>query len=147
MKRYIFANAKYKDDIEDMIQDATPQIIEPLAQLYLFPGTKICGHWRKEVWNRIPTMPLLKGRNKLPSAKFIFKNSYELFQFDIDAIVQQALDHESDLTPDYERLANMYQFKKIVRTYFTWLSEYLSKHKVVNPTDVYNELDSLGLYD
>lgn len=147
MKRYIFANAKYKDDIEDMIQDATPQIIEPLAQLYLFPGTEICGHWRKEVWNRIPTMPLLKGRNKLPSAKFIFKNSYELFQFDIDAIVQQALDHESDLTPDYERLANMYQFKKIVRTYFTWLSEYLSKHKVVNPTDVYNELNSLGLYD
>lgn len=146
MKRHIFANAKYKDEIEDMIQDATPQIIEPLAQLYLFPGTEICAHWRQEVWNRIPTMPLLKGRNKLPSAKLIFKNSYELFQFDIDAIVQQALDHESDLTPDYERLANMYQFKKLVRTYFTWLSEYLSKHKVVNPTDVYNELDNLGLY-
>ena len=145
MKRYIFANAKYKDEIEDMIQDATPQIIEPLAQLYLFPDTEICRHWRQEVWNRIPTMPLLKGRNKLPSAKLIFKNSYELFQFDIDAIVQQALDHESDLIPDYERLANMYQFKKLVRTYFTWLSEYLSKHKVVNPTDVYNELDNLGL--
>lgn len=147
MKRYIVASAKRKEDIEDMIQDATPCIIEPLAQLYLFseryPEYK--DHWRSEVWNRIPRMPLVKHKNKLPNSELIYANSFELFKEDIEAIMQQAIEHENDLDPDYSKLCNVYKFKQLVQEYFMWLSKYLSQHKVVNPKDVYRKLDTLEL--
>lgn len=147
MKRYIIASAKKKDEIEDMIQDATPQIIEPLAQLYLFSENypEYKDHWRSEVWNRIPRMPLIKRKNKLPGPELIYANSFELFKDDIEAIMQQAIEHESTLKPDYEKLSNVYKFKQLVQDYFMWLSKYLSQHKVVNPNDVYNKLDTLEL--
>lgn len=147
MKRYITASAKKKDEIEDMIQDATPQIIEPLAQLYLFSENypEYKDHWRSEVWNRIPRMPLVKRKNKLPSPELIYANSFELFKDDIEAIMQQAIEHENKLTPDYSKLCNVYEFKQLVQSYFMWLSGYLSQHKVVNPNDVYNKLDTLEL--
>lgn len=147
MKRYIVASAKKKEEIEDMIQDATPQIIEPLAQLYLFSESypEYKDHWRGEVWNRIPRMPLVKRKNKLPSPELIYANSFELFKDDIEAIMQQAIEHENNLDPDRSKLCNVYRFKQLVQGYFMWLSKYLSQHKVVNPKDVYNELDTLEL--
>lgn len=59
--------------------------------------------------------------------------------------MQQAIEHESTLKPDYEKLSNVYKFKQLVQDYFMWLSKYLSQHKIVNPNDVYNKLDTLEL--
>lgn len=148
MKLYIKASAaRRKSDIAEMIQDMTPQIMESLAQIYLFSDRypEYKNHWRNEVWNRIPRMPLVKHKNKLPDAKLIYDNSYNMYKGYIETILERAIEHEKNLTPDYSKLEDVSDFNDIVQSYFEWLSSYLSVNALARPKDIYMKLDELGL--
>lgn len=148
MNLYLKASAaRRKSDIAEMIQDLTPQIMEPLAQIYLFSDRypEYKNHWRNEVWNRIPRMPLVKHKNKLPDAKLIYDNSYNMYKGYIETILERAIEHEKNLMPDYDKLEDVSDFDAIVQSYFKWLSSYLSVNALARPKDIYEKLDDLGL--
>lgn len=142
MKKYIYAMSMNRGDLRDYIESHTRQVIIALAQLYLFPiGNRV--HWRKEVWEKFNTIHTLKPLKKLPSAKFIFDNSYSLYLKRIPALLQYAIDKEEQYSPidtmDYE------EFRVIVYDYFIWLSDYFSQTADLAKSDVLEELDRLGL--
>ena len=143
--KYVKANAKRLSDIKDDIDERTPELIEALAQLYLFPGTEYENHWRKEVWSKFPRMPRTKGRNKLPSKKDILQSSWRNYKDDTSVIMQWAVAHEENLKPNESRLSDTKTFKKLVYEYLDWLSDKLSANHVLSPQDVYQKLDDLGL--
>ena len=145
MKIYVRGNAKRLSDIKDDIDERTAELIEALAQLYLFPGTEYVRHWRTEVWNKFPRMSKTIGRNKLPSKKDILQSSWGNYKNDTSTIMQWVVAHESNMTPDPQRLEDTDTFNNIVYNYLDWLSDKLSTSHVINPTDVYDKLDELGL--
>lgn len=145
MRIYVRGSAKRLSDIKDDIDERTPELIEALAQLYLFPNTEYVNHWRTEVWNKFPRMSRTKGRKKLPSKKDILQSSWGNYQNDTDVIMEWAIAHESQLTPDYSRLNDKKTFNRLVYEYLNWLSEKLSQRHVLSPTEVYSKLNDLGL--
>ena len=90
-------------------------------------------------------MSKTKGRNKLPSKKDILQSSWGNYKNDTSTIMQWAIAHESNLTPDSQRLEDTDTFNDIVYNYLDWLSDKLSTSHVINPTDVYDKLEELGL--
>lgn len=142
MKVYVKSMSMSRGDLKDWIESHTKQTIIALAQLYLFPsGNRI--HWRKEVWEKFHEMHKLKFNNKLPSAKFILNNSYELHQAMTCRLLQYAIDKEEKYTP----ISNIREseFMVIVEDYFIWLANQLSQKEIVNTQEVLDELDNLGL--
>ena len=142
---YVKGSAKRLSDIKDDIDEKTPELIEALAQLYIFPDTEYENHWRKEVWNKFPRMSRTKGRNKLPSKKDILESSWGNYKDDTSVIMQWAVAHEESLKPNERRLDDTETFKKLVYKYLDWLSDKLSTNHVLNPQDVYQKLKDLGL--
>lgn len=142
MKLYIKAMSMKRSDLKEYIESHTRQTIIALAQLYLFPhGNRV--HWRKEVWEKFHEMHKLKFNNKLPSAKFILDNSYELHQSMTCRLLQYAIDKEDKYTPISSRRES--EFLVIVKDYFLWLANQLSQQEIINTKEVLDELDNLGL--
>lgn len=142
---YVKGSAKRLSDIKDDIDEKTPELIEALAQLYIFPGTEYTNHWRKEVWSKFTRMSKTKGKNKLPSKKDILESSWGNYKDDTSVIMQWAVAHKDSLIPDEDRLNDTKTFKKLVYEYLNWLSDKLSTNHVLSPQDVYQKLDDLGL--
>lgn len=142
MKRYVHAMSMSKGDLCSWVESHTKQTILALAQLYLFPtGPRV--HWREEVWSKFQEIHRLKPKNKLPSAKLILENSYEVYKDKLMNILQHAIDKESKYTP-IDNIDES-EFRLIVNDYFLWLANYLSQNDYLLKVDVYNRLDALGL--
>ena len=146
MRIYVKANAKKLSDIKDDVEEKIPALVEAFAQLYLFHGTEYVNHWRVEVWNKIPRVPMVKRRNKLPRKEDLFDAMWRTYGKESCKFMDWAVAHEENLTPDYNRLKyGKEEFAAIVKDYLTWLSEQLSKNTVIDPNDVYRKLVELGL--
>ena len=143
MKKYIFGMSKSRRDLGAWIEDHTFPAMCVLAQLYLFPNVSTRKYWRQELWSKFNSMHILRGTNKLPSATFIYDNSWGVNENFVQDAVNWAIVHEENLTPiDY---IDVDELSAIMGTYFDWLSKKLSKSKFVLPKDVYETLDGLGL--
>lgn len=142
MKKYIYAMSMSRGDLRSWVSAHTRQVIIALAQLYLFPtGNRV--HWRKEVWEKFSTIHRLKPTNKLPSAKFILDNSFNVYKNILPSLMQYAIDKEEDYSP----ISNIDEddFRLLVEDYFLWLANMLSNADAVAKSDVLEELDRLGL--
>ena len=142
MKVYIKAMSMKRADLRDYIESHTRQVFIALTQLYLFPsGNRV--HWRKEVWDKFSEMHTMKPTNKLPSAKFILDNSFEIYKNKIPDIIERVIDKEEMYTP----IGNIddYALRILIQDYFTWLSNYFSQKEMLSKSDVLDELDKLGL--
>ena len=149
MKLYIKASAarrKKRHSRDDPRYDAADHGAA-CADIYMFSDRypEYKNHWRNEVWNRIPRMHFVKHKNKLPDAKLIYDNSYNMYKGYIDTILERAIEHEKNLMPDYDKLEDVSDFDAIVQSYFKWLSSYLSVNALARPKDIYEKLDELGL--
>ena len=142
MKIVILGMSKSRKDLGEWIEDHTWQTMVAIAQLYAFPnGNRV--HWRKEVWEKFDRMHLFRHNNKLPDAKFILDNSWNVNkQFVADAL-QYAIDKEEEYEPRAD--LDVSELTGIISKYFTWLAEVLSKHPAVQKSEVLNKLDELGL--
>lgn len=131
-----------RGDLGAWIDNHTFQVMVALAQLYLFPqGTR--RHWRTEVWEKLSQMYKLKLNNKLPSAQFILKYSWELNKQNVSSALKYAKSKEHELKPkDSEVYGEFYQ---IVEDYFIWLANELSQKDKLYLPEVLEELDRLGL--
>lgn len=145
MKRYIKSAAMKRSDIGDEIQGRTLPLIEALAQLYLFPNSECINHWRKEVWNKFPDIPVLKRSNKTPKPEFILERGWYRYEPKLKAIMHRAEAHEYNQRPEPSRHDNVEEFKQAAESYMFWLAETLSFEEVIDPIDCYNKLEELGL--
>lgn len=142
MKRVIYGMSMKRSELADYIDNHTYQTIVALAQLYLFPqGNRV--HWRKEVWEKFSRIYTLKKTNKLPSADFIYNNSWVKHSKNIHRIMQYAMDKEDEYTP--LKGTTLDEFYQIAQDYFIWLSNMLSTHSEILLSEVKEELDRLGL--
>lgn len=142
MKVYVSAMSMRRGDLQDYVEAHTRQVIIALAQLYLFPsGPRV--HWRKGVWEKFNEMHTLKPMKKLPSAKFILDNSFEIYKNRLVDMLQYAIDKEEKYAP----IGNVddYEFRVLVHDYFIWLANMFSSQELIRKSDVYQELDRLGL--
>ena len=73
MKLYVKGSAKRLSDIKDDIDEKTPELIEVLAQLYIFPDTEYENHWRKEVWNKFLECPGQKEETSFQARMTLWK--------------------------------------------------------------------------
>lgn len=142
MKRMIVGMSMHRNELGDWIDNHTFQTMVALAQLYLFHhGNRV--HWRKEVWEKFSRVYTLKGNGKLPSADFIFQNSWGRNKNNVQNALDYALDKEDQYDP--QQSATFDEFYQIVEDYFLWLSDQLSRNLTLKLQDVKDELDSLGL--
>ena len=141
MKKLILGMSMKRRDLASWIDNHTYQTMIALAQLYLFP-TGNRKHWRKEVWEKFSRIYTLKS-NKLPKAQFILDNSWNIHKDD----VWNALDHAEAKEEVYpvRKDANHDSFYQITEDYFIWLADKFSKNPSLRLSDVYEELDRLGL--
>ena len=146
MKRYIKASAMKKSKIGDEIESHTVPLIEALAQLYIFPQyEEYHNHWKREVWNQLSVIPVIKKSHKKPKATFILENSWFEHDDQISLIMSRAVSHERKLEPDPLRRYNSAEFYSICDNYFNWLSKELSKYGMVSERSVRVKLSELGL--
>ena len=142
MKRMIVGMSKSKSDLGSWIEDHTWPVMVALAQLYLFPyGPRV--HWRKEVWEKFDRMHLFRHNNKLPDAKFILANSWNVNRSFVEDAIQYAIDKEEDYSPRDD--INIHELSLIMQNYFEWVADILSKHVALQKDDVLAKLDELGL--
>lgn len=142
---YVRANAKRLSDIGDELEGVTLPLLESLAQLYLFPDTEYKNHWRVEVWEKLSEIPKIKRSHKLPKKEYILKNTWHEYNDKLKTIMNRAVAHEYDLTPDLVRRRNVSKFYNICESYMNWIADKLSKDGIIDPEDVYHKLDDLGL--
>lgn len=145
MKRYIRSSAMKRSDIGDEIQSRTLPLLEALAQLYLFPNCEYTKHWRQEVWNKFPDIPVLKRSNKTPKVSFILERGWDRYKSKLTAIMHRAEAHEYTLVPDTSRKDNVSEFYTIAEDYMLWLAKSLNADEVIDPLDCYAKLEELGL--
>lgn len=145
MKIYVRSNAKKLSDIGDYLEGVTLPLLGALAQLYLFPNTEYENHWREEVWNKLPDIPRTKGSHKLPKSSYILNNTWNLYKTGVRAIMNRAVAYEHELVPDKTRRRNVDEFYNVCNSYMEWIAAKLSSEGVIDPEDVYDKLDELGL--
>ena len=151
MKRYIRSAAqmilgmsKSRRDLEAWIEDQTLPTMIAIAQLYVFPnGART--HWRREVWEKFHTMHLLRHNKQLPSANFILKSGWEVNNRDkqLRDVVRFVIGKEDAYSPRKDIDIN--ELTYLMEEYFEWLAWRLSKSQLIEPDEVYSELDRLGL--
>lgn len=131
-----------RKDLADLIEDAAEPIMEVLAQLYLFPNTEYENHWRKELYSHWYKVKLLKG-NKKPEKEFMIQATLGVNRHLAPRILEAMKEKEYTLTPidGY----NLRDYLRICDVYFNWLCGELSEHQLVLPTEVYHQLDKMGL--
>lgn len=140
MKRLIYAMSFDRRTLLNRLIKNLDPLMDHLIKLYLFPNTDYTNHWRKEVWNflnRTPKMP----NNKFPSYKFI----YQAISGELDITEQLmylVLDEYSKHTPTR---FDAVELESKLDEYFQWLAEKLSTKGVVQSSEVYEELEKLGL--
>ena len=140
----IFAMSKSRSELESWIEDHTFPTMCAIARLYLFPNCTVRNHWRQEVWSKFSEMHILRRTKRLPNAGFIYSNSWRVNSQFVQNAVDWAIDHEDQLTPRDD--IDIQHLSELMDSYFTWLSEILSKNRVLKTNDVYRKLDELGLY-
>ena len=142
-RKQILGSAKKRAELADWIEEHSTPVIISLIQLYLFPSSEYENHWRQEVWSNFHEMKLLSSTKKLPSSDFILTNLWKYDEKYISSLIEYVLDKESTLVPRDNIDINVVRLS--VFNYFKWISDQLSRNRVVKPSDVYKKLDDLNL--
>ena len=140
--RPIYGSAMKRKDLADWVDNKTDDVMEVLAQLYLFPNTEYENHWRGELVGAWDKVKRLKG-NKLPSKEFLLQNTWERGKRNSENILYFMMDKEYQLTPreDY----SLEEYIQVCEEYFNWICDYLSKEDRVYRGVIYKKLDEMGL--
>lgn len=146
MKRYIVSQAKKIIDIGSNLDNHTPPCMEALAQLYIFPQyTEYHHHWAQEVWSEFKRISKIKRKNRYPDANYIYENSWLLNDDGVEVARDAAVYHESDLTPDPDRVDNLDELFDIMESYFVFVAETLSRYGKVTMKASQDKLRELNL--
>lgn len=124
--------------IKDRLESSTPQVIEHIIKICLYPENESVNHWSREVWAAIHVVQKQKRTKKFPSSKFIFEATWGTDGDMLDQFIQLVLAEYGD--PKSVVKVNI---EHICIEYFKWLSKNLSENGFVTNQDVDNQLNSL----
>ena len=148
MKLYIRGFAEMQREIERNLTAHTDEIIEHLLKCYLMPEHSSVNHWKSEIANQIYKVDRLKNNKKFPSAKQIYKWTYDKKQ-DLITDVRWFTKYVGMICEEYsididESPADfMGDFDRICVEYFTWLSNELSQIGLISKSEIYSKLNEL----
>lgn len=110
-----------------------------LLKLGMYPDHLSADHWTQEVYTFFNHIQRVKGKNKFPSASFIFDNTWNSFS---DCVEMWASGLQFDYGLSGVDVSDI-SFK--IEQYFEWLAISLSSRGSVPRDSVYQKLKELGL--
>ena len=141
MKLYIRAMAYERRRILDDLYRQSDQVIEHIIKMIQFPEAYAVNHWAKEIHAYCHSVERMKGSNKYPSAKLIYKQMSGHNDI-LPAYIQYAHDTEPD---EYFHDVPPHECLPYVEAYEKWLAQMLSQYGQVSLAQVLDELKKLGL--
>lgn len=124
--------------IRDRLESNTPQIIEHIIKLCLYPKNESTNHWNREIWAAIHFVQKQKRTNKFPSSKFIYEATWGTDGDMLDQFLQLVLSEYGD-----PKSALQVNIEHTCIEYFKWLSNNLSENGLVTNQQVTDKLDEL----
>lgn len=140
---YIYGMSYRRSDLAAWIEDHTFPAMICLAQLYMFPNSENRRHWATELFATFHSMRVLRGTSRVPSSRFIFENSWGIDEKYFKDACNAAEDKELEL--DVREDFSYDAVRELMRSYFEWIASELSVHRAITLSDVFNELDVLGV--
>lgn len=138
IQEFAYSLSKAEKEITSSSQESFFHIIK----LLIFNSPENYNHWRKEVWSNFHDVPLLKGKNRYPEANFIYKCIWRRNGDRIPDIIKYLKKSEAGLPlKDYD----ISHIESVLSKYFKWLSKKLEEDGLVASTEIYAELDKLGV--
>lgn len=132
-----FAYDRHK--IEDMLVNKSPEIVEHLIKIYLYPDDVNTNHWKDEIYSFINRVPKIKFNNKFPSSKFIYEKTYGVWWDTIPNMIKKVVSEYGDYHINY----NIGDILDFCSRYFNWLSRELSSNGLILKKNVYSTIDEL----
>lgn len=134
-------------DIKQRITDSRLQILTHLVKLYLWPNDKNnYNHWKSEIHSFLPSMPLIKSKNKYPTTKQLmnwgFQTTLESIRDQIDLYTDKAFSDEAKPIINFDKV----QLQSFMSNYIMWLCSELgdvNNNGKVTKTQVSKKLDQL----
>ncbi len=139
MYMYIKGLAAHSEQLKSDIRSKTGPVIRHLIKVFLYPNAQENNKWKREVARYFYNVDKIKSNKRYPSALFIYKNSWSVYEDSFDRwVIAVIADMEEDPIP--------YNFNNLYSAcdeYFKWLSEDLSKHGVAIYNEIYQEIELL----
>ena len=140
---HIFAGALPRREISAKLDETTRTVIQHIIKVLLFPKSPKVPDWKQEVYDGLHNVSLIKGTNRLPSDRFILKNTIERYKqfipvWQYNIVTDYYIIHGYPVEIPYDHL------EKKIKSYYQWLAGQLTVFGDVARTDVYDKLKSLG---
>lgn len=143
LRYYLIEMSDNKSKIEEDIRHAVPQIVNHLIKCLLINDPDNIKHWENEIYGFLNEVHLLKGSNKLPSEKMLYRCTIGLItpelSIRINKYVSQVCRKENIKTPNYNKDA----LCTCILSYLTWLIKNLSTEGIVEDIEVQNKVNQL----
>lgn len=127
------------------LRNASKQIINHLLKIFYHRDRTPMPHWKKEIFNYLHDIDLVKSNKKIPSEKLIFEGlwegSHELFDGRHEDIVEDINDEYSDDFGYIDSLSPL--AKPFCKEYMKWLAQELSLKGRLPKSDIFEEIDYL----
>ena len=134
--------SKSRKELKQWIEEQTFPTMCALAVCYLYNSIDDEKTYKiSDVYHAFNQMHLLRS-NKLPTKRFIYKNSWCINQRFVDCAINYAI-NKLDKNKMRDRI-NLLDFQFLCMRYFDWLSEKLSQVKIISFCDVEIKLKELG---
>lgn len=133
--------ADTKKEITESIHNKEWMISEHLIKCMLYPKSENINHWKVELYGFVHNVNKVKGTNKYPSYKQLYKWVLNRFE---DSLLDRIDGYVSDITRKYGNVEYNKQmlYDKIIE-YFKWLLQNLSEKGYVTRQEVSDKIDIL----
>lgn len=127
------------------LRNDSKQIIKHLLKIFYHRGRTPMFHWKKEVFNYLHDIDLVKSNKRIPSEKLIFEGlwegSHELFDGRHEDAVDDINDEYGDDFGYIDSLSSL--AKPFCKEYMRWLAHELSLRGRIPKSDIFEEIDDL----
>lgn len=136
---YIRSMSESQTEVYRRVSDQAVNILEHLIKVIEYPDAQEVNHWKQEIYAFLNDVKKLRGTNKLPKSKLIFKG-LSVSNDMIDKFIGRVHRTNKGLR---SRNLDTSVILKCVEEYQHWLADSLSKEGLVDPDDVYSKIDEI----
>lgn len=127
------------------LRNASKQIINHLLKIFYHRSRTPVSHWKKEIFNYLHDIDLMKSNKKIPSEKLIFEGlwegSYELFDGRHEDAVE---DINEEYGKDFGYITYLSSSaENFCKEYMRWLARELSLKGRISKSDIFGKIDDL----
>ena len=137
----LIESTKKANLIAQDVDSKSRNIINHLIKCSLYPDYQDYSHWKKEIYNFLNDIYLVKGKNMYPSYKQLYKWTIGTFG---DVLYSRLDRYIKDIMSDYKIVEyDKNKVYNIIIEYYKWLILNLSKQGEVTSLEVSNKIDEL----